>query len=118
MSESIIEKHLKKLTIFVAVLSLAILTAGGIVTFSLNCVQQDAIDSRIQREVEKYSDDLHQKLQVDFQTIYTLSAFLEFNEGLEKESFSRGLLGANNHNGFVRMGYFGRNGTGVRVTRG
>lgn len=118
MSESIIEKHLKKLTIFVAVLSLAILTAGGIVTFSLNRVQQDAIDSRIQREVEKYSDDLHQKLQVDFQTIYTLSAFLEFNEGLEKESFSRGLLGANNHNGFVQMGYFGRNGTGVRVTRG
>ena len=84
MSESIIEKHLKKLTIFVAVLSLAILTAGGIVTFSLNRVQQDAIDSRIQREVGKYSDNLHQKLQVEFQTIYTLSAFLDFNEGLEK----------------------------------
>ena len=118
MSESIIERHLKRMTVLVVVISLAIMGAGGIVTLSLNRVQQEGIDSRIQGEVEAYKEDLEQKIQADFQTIYTLSAFLEFNQGLNKENFSRGLLESNNHNNFVRMGYFSKNGRGVRVTRG
>ena len=88
MSESIIERHLKRMTVLVVVISLAIMGAGGIVTLSLNRVQQEGIDSRIQGEVEAYKEDLEQKIQADFQTIYTLSAFLEFNQGLNKENFS------------------------------
>ena len=118
MSESIIERHLKRMTVLVVVISLAIMGAGGIVTLSLNRVQQEGIDSRIQGEVEAYKEDLEQKIQADFQTIYTLSAFLEFNQGLNKENFSRGLLESSNHNNFVRMGYFRQNGRGVRVTSG
>ena len=118
MTEATIEKHLKKIGIFVVVISLAIFGAGRIVTFSLNRVRQEGIDNRIQAEVESYKTDLEQKIQADFQTIYTLAAFLQFNQGLDKENFSRGLLESSNHNNFVRMGYFGRNGRGVRVTRG
>ena len=95
-----------------------ILLAGSLLTVSLNHVQQEGINNRIQNEVEKYREDLLQKIRVDFQTIYTLSAFLEFNGGLDRENFSRGLLESNNHNSFVRMGYFNRNGTGIRVTSG
>lgn len=105
-----VEKHLKKITILVVVISLVIFIAGGIFTLSLNRVQQEGIDTRIRGEVESYKDDLQQKLQVDFQTLYTLSAFLEFNEGIGKENLSRGLLESSNHNNFVRMGYFGQSG--------
>lgn len=118
MSGSMVEKHLKKITILVVVISLVIFIAGGIGTLSLNRVQQEGIDTRIRGEVESYKDDLQQKLQVDFQTLYTLSAFLEFNEGIGKENLSRGLLESSNHNNFVRMGYFGQSGRGVRVTSG
>ena len=118
MNESKIEKHLKKLTVWVAAICVLILLSGSILTVSLNHVQQEGINNRIQNEVEKYRDDLLQKIQVDFQTIYTLSAFLEFNGGLDRENFSRGLLESNNHNSFVRMGYFNCDGTGVRVTSG
>lgn len=118
MKEGTIEKHLKRMTVLVVVISLVILGAGGIVTLSLNRVRQEGIDNRIQGEVESYKEDLEQKIQTDFQTVYTLAAFLEFNQGLDKENFSRGLLESNNHNNFVRMGYFSKNGRGVRVTRG
>ena len=106
------------MTVLVVVISLVILGAGGIVTLSLNRVRQEGIDNRIQGEVESYKEDLEQKIQTDFQIVYTLAAFLEFNQGLDKENFSRGLLESNNHNNFVRMGYFSKNGRGVRVTRG
>lgn len=118
MKEGTIEKHLKRMTVLVVVISLVILGAGGIVTLSLNRVRQEGIDNRIQGEVESYKEDLEQKIQTDFQIVYTLAAFLEFNQGLDKENFSRGLLESNNHNNFVRMGYFSKNGRGVRVTRG
>ena len=118
MKEGTIEKHLKRMTVLVVVISLVILGAGGIVTLSLNRVRQEGIDNRIQGEVESYKEELEQKIQTDFQTVYTLAAFLEFNQGLDKENFSRGLLESNNHNNFVRMGYFSKNGRGVRVTRG
>ena len=118
MKEGTIEKHLKRMTVLVVVISLVILGAGGIVTLSLNRVRQEGIDNRIQGEVESYKEDLEQKIQTDFQIVYTLAAFLEFNQGLNKENFSRGLLESNNHNNFVRMGYFSKNGRGVRVTRG
>ena len=118
MKEGTIEKHLKRMTVLVVVISLVILGAGGIVTLSLNRVRQEGIDNRIQGEVESYKEDLEQKIQTDFQIVYTLAAFLEFNQGLDKENFSRVLLESNNHNNFVRMGYFSKNGRGVRVTRG
>ena len=118
MKEGTIEKHLKRMTVLVVVISLVILGAGGVVTLSLNRVRQEGIDNRIQGEVESYKEELEQKIQTDFQTVYTLAAFLEFNQGLDKENFSRGLLESNNHNNFVRMGYFSKNGRGVRVTRG
>ena len=118
MKEGTIEKHLKRMTVLVVVISLVILGAGGIVSLCLNRVRQEGIDNRIQGEVESYKEDLEQKIQTDFQIVYTLAAFLEFNQGLDKENFSRGLLESNNHNNFVRMGYFSKNGRGVRVTRG
>ena len=118
MKEGTIEKHLKRMTVLVVVISLVILGAGGVVTLSLNRVRQEGIDNRIQGEVESYKEELEQKIQTDFQIVYTLAAFLEFNQGLDKENFSRGLLESNNHNNFVRMGYFSKNGRGVRVTRG
>ena len=92
MKEGTIEKHLKRMTVLVVVISLVILGAGGIVTLSLNRVRQEGIDNRIQGEVESYKEDLEQKIQTDFQIVYTLAAFLEFNQGLDKENFSRGLL--------------------------
>ena len=118
MKEGTIEKHLKRMTVLVVVISLVILGAGGIVTLSLNRVRQEGIDNRIQGEVESYKEDLEQKIQTDFQIVYTLAAFLEFNQGLDKENFSRGLLESNNHNNFVRMEKKRKNGRGVRVTRG
>lgn len=118
MKEGTIEKHLKRMTVLVVVISLVILGAGGVVTLSLNRVRQEGIDNRIQGEVESYKEELEQKIRTDFQIVYTLAAFLEFNQGLDKENFSRGLLESNNHNNFVRMGYFSKNGRGVRVTRG
>ena len=47
MKEGTIEKHLKRMTVLVVVISLVILGAGGIVTLSLNRVQQEGIDTRI-----------------------------------------------------------------------
>ena len=47
MSESTIERHLKRMTVLVVVISLAIMGAGGIVTLSLNRVQQEGIDSPV-----------------------------------------------------------------------
>ena len=87
MKEGTIEKHLKRMTVLVVVISLVILGAGGIVTLSLNRVRQEGIDNRIQGEVESYKEDLEQKIQTDFQIVYTLAAFLEFNQGLDKENF-------------------------------
>lgn len=118
MRESTVEKHLRRITVLVVVISLAIFGVGGIVTFSLNRLQQEEFDHRIRGEVEAYKEELGQKIQADFQTMCTLAAFLEFNQGLDKENFSRGLLESSNHNNFIRMGYFNQNGRGIRVTKG
>lgn len=115
MNEKFVRRRLKKMTIIVIIISIVIMIGGSFTAASLNRMLDNTMSRQMEDETEEYKINIRQKIEADLQTLYTLSSFFEFSNTMNTDNFAKGLYESNNHNSFIRMGYFNTNGTGLRV---
>lgn len=119
MSEKQLMKRLRRITIVVVVISVLLLVGGGFVTASLKKVQDDTMTAQMTLESKEYKANVLRKVESDMQTLQTLTSFFNFSNtisAIDTDAFANGLYESNNHNSFIRMGYFTKSGEGIRVT--
>lgn len=119
MSEKQLMRRLRKITAVVVVISILLFMGGGLITSSLNRVQKDTMTTQMTAEAEEYKGNILRKIKTDQQTLQTLASFFGFSNTLnmiDTDAFARGLYESNQHNSFIQMGYFTKDGRGVRVT--
>ncbi len=114
MDEKILQRRLKKLTIYVIIIGIATIIAGGLMAESSQRMIRENIDIRLENVTEQYRINLNRRLYADIQTLNTLAAFFSFSD-MDTYSFAQGLLESNSHNNYIRMAYYGRSGVGIRV---
>ena len=115
MDEKRIRKNLRRATFLVVLAGVLLLTAGGLVTHYLRSMLRSTVNTQMETETKEYKERLQQRIKTDFQTLYTLSSFLEFSEAMDQEAFAQGLYESNNHNDFITMTYFEKEGLGIRA---
>ncbi|MGI6200913.1 MAG: EAL domain-containing protein [Christensenellales bacterium] len=112
-----IQRRLRRITVIVVLISAVLLLGGSFVTSSLDDILRDAMNTQMQAEAEAYKINIQRQLDADLQTLYTLSSFFKFSDAMDQATFAKGLYESNNHNDFITMGYFDRDGgPGIRVT--
>lgn len=116
MDEKRMRKRLKRVTVACVCISILLLAGGVAASVLLERTFKDSVNNQIEAETEEYKINISRKMEADRQTLDTLASFLEFSDSMDTDLFVRGLYESNNSNGFVRMGYFSKNGKGVRVT--
>ncbi len=115
MNEQALKKRLNHLTIAVVIISALILAGGGIASYYLRGMLQNTLTGQMESEVQQYKINIRRQIQADFQTLNTLSSFLQFGN-MSTEAFVEGLVTSKQYHNFDRMGYFQTSGTGIRVT--
>ena len=119
MSEKQLIRKLRKITAVMIGIGVILLVGSGLLNASLGRVQKRTMTSQMMSEAEEYQAGVLRKVNSDLQTLQTLASFFKFSNTIDKidaEAFAKGLYESNNHNSFIRMGYFTRNGEGIRVT--
>lgn len=115
MDEKRIRKNLRRTTLFVGITGILILAIGGIASQLLSNLLRRTANTQMETEAKEYKERLQRRISSDFQTLYTLSSFLEFSQAMDEEAFSQGLFESNNHNDFITMTYFEKDGLGIRA---
>lgn len=116
MSEKWMQKRLKKITFYLILTSFILLISGVAATNMLNRMYKREIREQIRTEVNRYKININRKIEAARQTLYTLASFMEFSNDINTQKFVEGLYESNNHNSFIQMGYFSKDGAGVLVT--
>lgn len=119
MSEKQLMIKLRRITVVVAVISILLLLGGGYITASLGKVQDDTVTNQMTSEAKEYKASVLRKVESDMQTLQTLTSFFKFSNtisAIDTDAFAQGLYESNNHNSFIQMAYFTREGEGIRVT--
>lgn len=118
MNEKKIRRRLTRITVLVVVTVAVLLAAASIISASLERVLSDTMEEQMKSETEEYKINMIRKMDADMQTLQTLASFFEFStDTMSYENFAKGVYEANEHNGFSRMGYFLKDGTGIRVMK-
>ncbi len=115
MDEKQIRKNLRRATFLVVLSGILLLTAGGLVTQYLRGMLRSTANTQMETETKEYKERLQQRIDTDFQTLFTLSSFLEFSEAMDQNAFAQALYESNNHNDFITMTYFEKDGLGIRA---
>lgn len=118
MNEKKIRQRLTRITVLVVITVAVLLAAASMISASLEKVGSNTMEEQMKSETEEYKINMLRKLDADTQTLQTLASFFEFSaDTISYEDFAKGVYEANRHNGFSRMGYFLKDGTGIRVTK-
>lgn len=115
MDEIRLKKSLKKVTIAFAVISVLIIIFGMFASVSLDRVFKQTIHKQVVNQIHEYKTNMENRINSEFQTLYTLASLLEFSENITVEQLSKGLYESNSQTNFLRMIYFNGKGDGIRV---
>lgn len=116
MNEKWIQRRLKKITLVLGGICGMLLISGWIASILMGRMFEKEINGQIVTEAERYVTNINRKIEADTQTLATLASFMEFSENMDTDQFVKGLYESNNQNSFIKMGYFGKNSTGIQVT--
>lgn len=117
MNEKELQGRLKRITVLVIITVAVLLIAASMISASLKQVLSDTTEEQMKSETDEYKINILRKLDADLQTLQTLASFFKFSDTMSTGEFAEGVYEANKHNGFSRMGYFRKDGTGIRVTK-
>ena len=116
MDEKWMQRRLRWLTLFCVLISIALTVGGGIAAALLDNMFKGSLNEQMAAETAQYKANIERKIDADIQTLATLSSFMEFSNSMDADKFAKSLYESNNQNGFIRMGYFEKDGSGIRVT--
>ena len=118
MIEEKLQKHIKRTMILVICIIFVLLTGGGIFSAYLQQAKDKAERAQVIAEAEEYKSRILKQLEADFQTLYTLSVFLDESYTADRELLAERLDEAKDNNAFLTMVYYDKNGEGVISTIG
>ena len=116
VDEKWIGKSLNRTALFCIIASIFLMAGGGITADLINRMFEGTLKGQLVTETAQYNENIEKKLEADIQILETLASFMEFSSTMDGDQFTRGLYESNNQNSFIRMGYFEKNGNGIRVT--
>lgn len=116
MDEKWMQRRLRWLTLFCVLISIALTVGGGIAAALLDNMFKGSLNEQMAAETVQYKANIERKIDADIQTLATLSSFMEFSNSMDADKFAKSLYESNNQNSFIRMGYFEKDGSGIRVT--
>ncbi len=116
MTEQLLKSRLKKLTVFLIITNILILSLGSYAAFLFHRSMRVEIQSKIDMELREYYKDVLRKVQSDVQSLETLAGFLEFGGETDSQKFAQGLQASNDQTSFICMSYYNADGSGTHIT--
>lgn len=116
MDEKQIRKRIKKISIFVAAVSVLLLTASGIFAVYLNHTLKETMNDQMAAEAEEYKNRIQKQIDATVQNLNTLAGFIEFSNITDPNQFAEALYASSLQNNFISMSYFKKDGAGMIAT--
>lgn len=118
MVEETLQKQLRRAMLTALLVIVGLLAVGGLLSAYLYKSRKDALRSQVIAEAEEYRSRICKQLETDFQTLSTLSSFLDGDSTSDKTFLAKRLNNSLQSNSFLTMAYFDLDGNGVLVTVG
>lgn len=93
-----------------------ILFIARIMSDSLDHMYRLAIDDQLKEKSSQYKILFEEKMESDLQMIYAITSFIELNDSNDMQQLAEKLYESNAKTSFLRMGYFNKDGNGIKVT--
>lgn len=108
----------KKMIQLVAVVSLVLIVAAGVLLYFLLQAMNASARQQMTFETEEYKNRLFKQIEADFQNLETLSGFISEEMLEDEDEFAKRLEYSNEQNNFLTMAFFYPDGKGTISTRG
>lgn len=118
MIEEKLRRQMQKLMIYVFCFVIVFVICGGAVLVYLHNTNNKNIKEQVIVEAGEYKTRILKQFEKDFQTLSTLSAFIDPHYISDEALLAERLEQANRDNNFLTMVYFGQDGRGVISTTG
>ncbi len=115
MNEELIQSRLKKISVLVVCISILLFASGSAVSHFLQNSLLKVTQEQMKAEAEEYRSRILKQIDADFQSLNTLSSFLEYHSE-KSEQLSQRLEKANQNNDFLTMAYYPLSGNGILAT--
>lgn len=111
-----VQKQLRIFFLMFIVGGCIILFIARIMSDSLDHMYRLAIDDQLKEKSSQYKILFEEKMESDLQMIYAITSFIELNDSNDMQQLAEKLYESNAKTSFLRMGYFNKDGNGVKVT--
>ena len=118
MKKKKIDFQTKKMIQLVAVVSLVLIVAAGVLLYFLLQAMNASARQQMTFETEEYKNRLFKQIEADFQNLETLSGFISEEMLEDEDEFAKRLEYSNEQNNFLTMAFFYPDGKGTISTRG
>lgn len=118
MKKKKIDFQTKKMIQVVAVVSLVLIVAAGVLLYFLLQAMNASARQQMTFETEEYKNRLFKQIEADFQNLETLSGFISEEMLEDEDEFAKRLEYSNEQNNFLTMAFFYPDGKGTISTRG
>ena len=118
MNEKTIQKRLRNTTILITIASILLIICGSVISNFLQNSLRTVSQEQMKAEADEYKNRILKQIDADFQSVNTLSSFIEYSYTVDLEHFAERLDEANRNNDFLTMAYFPKDGNGVIATLG
>lgn len=118
MKKKKIDFQTKKMIQLVAVVSLVLIVAAGVLLYFLLQAMNASARQQMTFETEEYKNRLFKQIDADFQNLETLSGFISEEMLEDEDEFAKRLEYSNEQNNFLTMAFFYPDGKGTISTRG
>ncbi len=118
MKKKKIDFQTKKMIQLVAVVSLVLIVAAGVLLYFLLQAMNASARQQMTFETEEYKNRLFKQIEADFQNLETLSGFISEEMLKDEDEFAKRLEYSNEQNNFLTMAFFYPDGKGTISTRG
>lgn len=118
MIEKRLQKRLRKATILVICICTVFLICGGLFSSYLARTREEFLREQVIAETEEYKNRILKQLEADFQTLSTLSVFLNSEYISDAELLAEHLRQTQEYNEYITIAYYNTDGKGVIASRG
>lgn len=116
MIEEKLQKRLRKSIIVVLCIIVVLLIGSGLFSAFMYNTRNESIRNQVILEAEEYKTRIKKQLEADFQTLSTISAFIDNSFVTDKNLLAERLDEANQNNTFLTIVCYDLNGNGVIST--
>ncbi|WP_164489147.1 GGDEF domain-containing protein [Ruminococcus sp. Marseille-P6503] len=118
MIEEKLRKRLRRSIITVLCIIVVLLICSGLFSAYMHSVRNNSVKEQVILEAEEYKTRIIKQLEADFQTLSTISAFIDSSYANDKKLLAEHLDKSNQSNTFLTIVFYDLSGNGVISTLG